>query len=66
LLNFDSFDNHDPRIFTVLVIGTEEHIRTYIHQQHYFGVTEAGTWSKLFPVPNCPGKFMSILNKTIP
>jgi hypothetical protein len=66
LLNLDSFDNTDPRILTVLLIGTEEHIRTYIHRQHSLGVAEAGTWSRLLPVPNCPGKFMSILNTTLP
>ena len=66
LLNLDSFDNDDPYILTILLIGTEDHIRTYIHQQHNLGLTEAGTWSRLLPVPNCPGKFMSILNKPMP
>lgn len=66
LLNLDSFDNNDPRILTVLLIGTEDRIKAYIHRQHRLGVTEAGGWSKLLPVPNCPGKFMSILNKTMP
>ncbi|QYO62445.1 hypothetical protein [Leptolyngbya sp. 7M] len=65
LLNLDSFDNSDPRIFTVLLIGTEGQITTYIHRQHTLGVTEAGAWSRLLPVPNCPGKFMSILNRTM-
>jgi hypothetical protein len=62
LLNLDNFDNSDPRMLTVLLIGTEETIRTYIHQQHRLGVAEAGAWSKLIPVPNCPGKSMSLLN----
>lgn len=66
LRNLDSFDNTDPRILTVLLIGTEDRIKTYIHRQHNLGITEAGTWSKLLPVPNCPGKFMSILHQTMP
>jgi hypothetical protein len=66
LLNLDSFDNQDSRILTVLLIGTEDQIKTYIHQQHCLGVTEAGAWSRLLPVPNCPRKSMSILNKTMP
>jgi hypothetical protein len=65
LLNLDSFDNSDPRILTILLIGSEDHIRSYIHRQHSLGVTEAGEWSRLLPVPNCPGKFMSILNKPL-
>lgn len=66
LLNLDSFDNSDPHILTVLLIGTENHVKTYIYQQHQLGVTEAGAWSRLLPVPNCPGKVMSILNKSMP
>jgi hypothetical protein len=66
LLNLDQFDNNDPHILTVLLIGTEDHIRTYIHQQHRLGVTEAGAWSRLLPIPHCPGKVMSILHKTMP
>jgi hypothetical protein len=66
LLNLDTFDNSDPHILTVLLIGTEDTIRAYIHRQHRLGVTEAGSWSKLLPVPNCPGKLMSILNKIMP
>jgi hypothetical protein len=65
LLNLDHFDNEDPHVLTVLLIGTEDNIRTYIHQQHRLGVTEAGAWSRLLPVPNCPGKVMSLLNKTM-
>jgi hypothetical protein len=34
LLNLDHFDNSDPHILTILLIGTEDHIKTYIHQQH--------------------------------
>ncbi len=66
LLNLDRFDNTNPHSLTVLLIGTEAHIKTYIHRQHSLGVTEAGSWSKLLPLPNCPGKVMSILHKTMP
>ena len=65
LLNLDNFDNNDPHILTILLIGTEDTIRTYIHRQHRLGITKAGAWSKLLPVPNCPGKVMSILNTTL-
>jgi hypothetical protein len=66
LLNLDRFDNTDPHSLTVLLIGTEDLIKLYIHRQHNLGVTEAGAWSKLLPLPNCPGKVMSILHKTTP
>jgi hypothetical protein len=66
LLNLDNFDNNDPHILTVLLVGTEENIRAYIHQLHRLGVTEAGAWSRLLPLPNCPGKVMSLLNKPMP
>ncbi|GAB4234180.1 MAG: hypothetical protein Kow00121_61990 [Elainellaceae cyanobacterium] len=66
LLNLDRFDNSDPHILTVLLIGTEDHSRTYIHQQHRLGTIEAGLWSRLLPLPNCPSKFISILNKPMP
>jgi hypothetical protein len=65
MFNLDNLDNADPYILTVLLVGTEENIRKYIHRQHNLGVTEAGAWSKLLPVPNCPGKSMSILNTTL-
>jgi hypothetical protein len=53
----------DPRVLTLLVIGTADNIRAHILRQHSLGVAEAGTWSKLIPVPNCPGKFMCVLNR---
>ena len=37
LLNLDNFDNNDPHILTVLLIGTEDNIRAYIHRQHRLG-----------------------------
>jgi hypothetical protein len=65
LLNLDSFDNHDPRILTILVIGPEEKVQGYIWLQQQHGFAPPGDWSKLLPVPNCPGKVMSILNKIV-
>ena len=62
LFNLEQFDNTDPRILTVLVIGTEENVRRHIYNQHRLGVAEVGDWSKPLPVPNCPSKVMSILN----
>jgi hypothetical protein len=63
--NLDRFDNTDPRVLTVLVIGTEANVRTYMHDQHRLGVVEMGTWSKLLPVPNCPDKVMTLVNRMI-
>ena len=54
--------NPDLRILTLLVIGTADNVRAHILRQHSLGVAEVGSWSKLIPVPSCPGKFMCILN----
>lgn len=63
--NLDQFDNADPRILTVLVIGSEDNVRAHILRQHTLGVVEAGAWSRLLPVPNCPNKVMTILNRVM-
>jgi hypothetical protein len=55
--------NPDPRIFTTLIIGTEDNVRAHILRQHTLGVAEAGAWSKPIPVPNCPTKVMCALNR---
>jgi len=55
--------NPDPRILTLLVIGTADNVRAHILRQHSLGVAEVGSWSKMIPVPNCPDKFMCILNR---
>jgi hypothetical protein len=65
LLNLDQFDNSDPQILTILVIGTEGKVQSYIWAQHQNGFAAVGDWSRCLPVPNCPGKVMSILNKTL-
>lgn len=57
------FNNTDPRVLTILVIGTEEKVRGYIQSQHQKGFAEVSVWSNIIPVPNCSGKFISILNK---
>ncbi|BAZ53502.1 hypothetical protein NIES4103_61800 [Nostoc sp. NIES-4103] len=62
--NLENFGNCDPRVLTILVIGTEENIRNYIYSQRYLGI-EVNTWSKIIPVSSCPGKYMSLLNRTI-
>ena len=61
-----NLDHTEPYSLTVLLIGTEDALKLYIHRQHSLGVNEVGAWSKLMPVPNCPGKVMSILHKTTP
>jgi hypothetical protein len=66
LLNLDSFDNNDPRTLTVLVIGSEEKVQNYIWLQQRNGYAIVGDWSRFLPVPNCPSKVMSILNKVVP
>ncbi|MDX2241041.1 MAG: hypothetical protein NW224_10195 [Leptolyngbyaceae cyanobacterium bins.302] len=63
LINLDHFNNADPRIITLLVIGTEDNVRAYIFRQHTLGVAEVGAWSKPIPVPNCPDKVMCVLNR---
>lgn len=63
LINLDHFNNADPRILTLLVIGTEDNVRAHILRQHTLGVAEAGAWSKPIPVPNCPDKVMCVLNR---
>ena len=55
--------NPDPRILTLLVIGTADNVRAHILRQHSLGVAEVGSWSKMIPVPNRPDKFMCILNR---
>ncbi|MDX2213788.1 MAG: hypothetical protein SFY66_10935 [Oculatellaceae cyanobacterium bins.114] len=57
--------NPDPRILTLLVIGTEDNVRAHILRQHTLGVIEAGQWSRLLPVPNCPDKVMSVHNRVM-
>lgn len=63
--NLENFDNDDPRILTVLLIGTEENVKAHILRQHTLGLTEAVAWSKPLPVPNSPNKILCIVNKTM-
>lgn len=63
LLNPDQFNNPDPRILTLIIIGTEENVRSHILRQHSLGVVEAGAWSKPLPMPQSPGKVMCIFNR---
>lgn len=62
-INLEHFNNADPRILTLLVIGTEENVRAHILRQHTLGVAEAGAWSRPIPVHNCPDKVMCILSR---
>ncbi len=65
LVNLENFDNTDPRILTLIIIGTEENVRSHILRQHSLGVVEAGAWSKPLPMPNCPGKVLCIFNRIL-
>jgi hypothetical protein len=65
-VNLDRFENDDPRIFTVLAIGTEENVKAYILRQHTLGVTEAGAWSKPLSLPHCPNKVVCVVNRILP
>jgi hypothetical protein len=55
--------NIDPRTLTILIIGTKEQVKGYIVNQHQKGLAELSAWSEIIPVPNSPGKFMSIFHK---
>ncbi len=55
--------NPDPRILTLLVIGTEDNVRSHILRLHSLNVAEIGAWSKPLPMPNCPDKVMCVLNQ---
>ena len=63
LISLDQFNNNDPHILTILVIGTQENVRSHILRQHTLGAAEAGAWSKPIPVPSCPDKVLCILNR---
>jgi hypothetical protein len=65
LFDFGRFDNADPRILTLIVIGTEENVRAHILRQHTLGVAEAGLWSKPLPLSQYPGKVISILSRVL-
>jgi hypothetical protein len=65
LFDFGRFDNADPRVLTLIVIGTEENVRAHILRQHTLGVAEAGLWSKPLPLSQCPDKVISILSRVL-
>jgi len=62
-LNLGNFDNTDSRVLTIFIIGTPEKVSSYIRLQHQHRIAEAGTWSRPQPMPNCPGKVVSVLNR---
>ncbi len=62
-LNAEMQVNPDPRILTLLVIGTEDNVKAHIRRQHSLGVVEAGSWSKPIPIPNCPDKVLCVFNR---
>jgi hypothetical protein len=64
-ISLDNFDNADPHILTIFVIGTEDNVKTYLLRQDSLGMIEAGAWSRPIPVPNCPDKVICALNRTM-
>ncbi|GAB4137554.1 MAG: hypothetical protein Fur0046_11690 [Cyanobacteria bacterium J069] len=64
-LHLDRFTNDDPDVLTTIVIGGRSHVQSYILRLHTLGVVEAGAWSKLIPLPSCPGKVMSLVNQAM-
>lgn len=64
-LYLDRFANDDPDVLTTIVIGGRSHVQFHILRLHTLGVVEAGAWSKLMPLPGCPGKVMSLVNRVM-
>ena len=64
-IRLDNFDNADPHILTIFVIGTKDNVKAHILRQHTLGMIEAGSWSRPIPVPNCPDKVICALNRTM-
>ncbi|GAB4152590.1 MAG: hypothetical protein Fur0046_32270 [Cyanobacteria bacterium J069] len=64
-LSLDRFANDDPDVLTTIVIGGRSHVQFHILRLHTLGVVEAGAWSKLMPLPSCPGKVMSLVNRAM-
>jgi len=58
--------NPDPRILTIIIIGTPEHVETYIFDQYLCDYAETYEWSKPQPVPGSPGKVIVVLNRIMP
>ena len=50
----------DRERFRLILIGTADGVREMIHRLHQANVAEAGSWSRLLPVPNST-EVMSIL-----
>jgi len=57
--------NPDPRILTIVIIGTPENVEEYILEQYLRGYAEIYEWSKPQPVPGSPGKVIVVLNRIV-
>jgi hypothetical protein len=55
--------NPDPRLLTIVVIGTRENIEAYTRDQHLRGYAKLYEWSKPQPAPDCPAKVLVALNR---
>jgi hypothetical protein len=55
-----SFSSSDRERLRLILIGSTEGVREMIHRHHHAGIADAGSWSRLLPVPNSD-EVMSIL-----
>lgn len=57
--------NPDPRILSIVVIGTPVNVDAYIREQHLRGYAKTYQWSKPQPAPDAPDKVIVALNRTM-
>jgi hypothetical protein len=55
-----SFTSSERERLRIILIGSTEGVREMIHRHHHAGIADAGSWSRLLPVPNS-NEVMSIL-----
>jgi hypothetical protein len=55
--------NSDPRILSIIVIGTPENVATYIRDQHLRGYAKTYEWSQPQPALDRPGKVATVLHR---
>ena len=55
--------NPDPRLLTIVVIGTAETLDRYMREQHLRGYAKTYEWSKPQPAPDSADKLLIALNR---
>ncbi len=55
--------NPDPRLLTIVVIGTPANVETYIRDQYLRGYAKVYEWSKPQPAPDGSHKVLVALNR---